>query len=85
MGETNPRHIVIIPLVFENELKGVIELATLEKISKLQLEFVEVMARNIAITFDLNSRKSTTEKLLNDSRQLNEKLRLSQERLTTAK
>ncbi len=84
LGETQPKNIVIVPLVFENELKGLIELATIEEFTALHIEFLEKISKNIAITFDLAGRKVKTELLLAESRQLNEKLKLSQEKLTTA-
>ncbi len=84
LGSTAPKHIIIAPLVFEDELKGVIELATIEEFSNLQIEFLETTAKNIAIAFDLKARKSKTELLLNESRKLNEQLELSQAKLTTA-
>ena len=84
LGETLPKNIVIAPLVFENEIKGIVELATIGDFTDLQIEFLEKISRNIAITFDLVARKANTEMLLSESRQLNEKLKLSQEKLTNA-
>ncbi len=84
LGSSIPKNILFVPLLFENELKGLIEIATINEFTSLQLEFIEKTATNIAITFDLASRKTKTELLLTESRELNDQLKLSQEKLTLA-
>jgi signal transduction histidine kinase/HAMP domain-containing protein len=84
LGEATPKTIIIIPLIFENEVKGVIEIASVGTLTDLQKEFLEKSSKNIAIAVDLISRKARTENLLIESRQLNEKLKLNEVELKTA-
>jgi len=84
LGESTPKTIIIIPLIFENEVKGVIEIASSVIFTELQKEFLEKSSKNIAIAIDLISRKARTENLLIDSRQLNEKLKSNEVELKTA-
>jgi hypothetical protein len=48
LGEDNPRCLLIVPLRFNEEIKGVIEIATLEVFEEFQIEFIERIANSIA-------------------------------------
>lgn len=84
LGEASPKNIIIVPLIFENEVKGVVEIASPGVFTELQKEFLEKSSKNIAIAVDLISRKERTENLLVESRQLNEKLKSNEVELKTA-
>ena len=88
-GDAPPKHLAIIPLVFENETIGVLELALFSELSPAQSEFLESISLIIASGLDLISRKESTEKLLLESQELNirmqaqeEELKVSNEELT---
>ncbi len=74
LGEALPRTIIVMPLLFEKELKGVVELASFSEVTPMQLELLEQLSSIIAATFDLIDRKINTELLLFESQELNEKL-----------
>jgi len=59
-GESAPRHLMMVPLVFENETKGVIELASFKEFTAQQTEFIDNVSRIIASSLDLISRKEKT-------------------------
>ena len=84
LGSATPRHLVLIPMVFEEEVKGLIELATMDEFTLLQVEFLEKTAGNLAVAFDLKQRKQKTESLLRESTLLNDQLEHSKEQLTAA-
>ncbi len=84
LGEAQPKNIVLVPLVFDAQLRGLIELATLTAMNKLEIEFIEKISRNIAITFDVDKRKAHTEKLLDEAQKLNIELQNNKTQLTTA-
>ena len=84
LGEANPKNIIIVPLIFENEVKGVIEIASAGIFTELHKEFLEKTSKNIAIAVDLISRKARTENLLIESRLLNDKLKSNEVELKTA-
>jgi HAMP domain-containing protein/CheY-like chemotaxis protein/signal transduction histidine kinase len=76
-----PRNIVVLPVLFENQVKAVIELASLSEFTELQMMFLEQLTTNIGIV--LNSIEATmqTEGLLKQSQQLAGELQAQQREL----
>jgi CheY-like chemotaxis protein/signal transduction histidine kinase/HAMP domain-containing protein len=76
-----PRNIVALPVLFENQVKAVIELASLGEFTALQMMFLEQLTTNIGIV--LNSIEATmqTEGLLKQSQQLAGELQAQQREL----
>ena len=76
-----PRNIVVLPVLFENQVKAVIELASLSEFTALQTMFLEQLTTNIGIV--LNSIEATmqTEGLLKQSQQLAGELQAQQREL----
>jgi GAF domain-containing protein len=48
LGEDNPRCLLIVPLRFNEEITGVIEIATLEIFEDFQIDFIERIGTSIA-------------------------------------
>ena len=76
-----PRSIVVLPVLFENQVKAVIELASLSEFTALQMMFLEQLTTSIGIV--LNSIEATmqTEGLLKQSQQLAGELQAQQREL----
>src|SRR5438094_385994 len=76
-----PRNIVALPVLFESQVKAVIELASLGEFTELQLTFLDQLTTNIGIV--LNSIEATmqTEGLLKQSQQLAGELQTQQREL----
>ena len=76
-----PSSIVVLPVLFENEVKAVIELSSLSNFTDLQIAFLEQLTANIGIV--LNSIEATmqTEGLLTQSQQLAVELQTQQSEL----
>jgi hypothetical protein len=76
-----PRHVIVLPVLFEGEVKAVIELASLGAFTDLQLSFLEQLTTSIGIV--LNSIEATmqTEGLLKQSQQLATELQTQQREL----
>ncbi|MDP6525328.1 MAG: response regulator [Kiritimatiellia bacterium] len=49
LGETLPRNIVCFPLLYEGEVKGVVELGSLEEFTDRQLDFLDQVGESVAI------------------------------------
>ena len=76
-----PRNIVVLPVLFESQVKAVIELASLSEFTTLQMMFLEQLTTGIGIV--LNSIEATmqTEGLLKQSQQLAGELQAQQREL----
>jgi CheY-like chemotaxis protein/signal transduction histidine kinase/HAMP domain-containing protein len=78
---TPPRHVIVLPVLFEGDVKAVIELASLGAFTALQLSFLDQLTMSIGIV--LNSIEATmqTEGLLKQSQQLATELQTQQREL----
>jgi HAMP domain-containing protein/CheY-like chemotaxis protein/signal transduction histidine kinase len=76
-----PRNNIVLPVLFESEVKAVIELASIHEFTTLQMMFLEQLTTSIGIV--LNSIEATmqTEGLLKQSQQLAGELQAQQKEL----
>jgi HAMP domain-containing protein/CheY-like chemotaxis protein/signal transduction histidine kinase len=76
-----PKNIIVLPVLFENQVKAVIELAAISNFTTLQITFLEQLTTNIGIV--LNSIEATmqTEGFLKQSQQLAGELQAQQREL----
>jgi HAMP domain-containing protein/CheY-like chemotaxis protein/signal transduction histidine kinase len=76
-----PRNVIVLPVLFENQAKAVIELASVHEFTTLQTMFLEQLTTSIGIV--LNSIEATmqTEGLLKQSQQLAGELQAQQREL----
>jgi HAMP domain-containing protein/CheY-like chemotaxis protein/signal transduction histidine kinase len=76
-----PRNLIVLPVLFENQVKAVIELASIHEFTALQTMFLEQLTTSIGIV--LNSIEATmqTEGLLTQSQQLAAELQAQQKEL----
>lgn len=72
LGEATPRSILLVPLKLNNEVYGVIEMASFKKIEPFRIEFVESVGESIASTISSAKMGENTKKLLDDSKKNNE-------------
>ncbi|WP_297295933.1 HAMP domain-containing protein [uncultured Methylovirgula sp.] len=79
--KTTPKSAVVLPVLFEGQVKAVIELASLSHFTELQLSFLEQLTTGTGIV--LNSIEATmqTEGLLKQSQQLAAELQTQQKEL----
>ena len=79
--EAVPRNVIVLPVLFEDRVKAVIELASLSSFTASQLAFLEQLTTSIGIV--LNSIEATmqTEGLLKQSQQLATELQTQQKEL----
>ena len=79
LGDTNPQSIIIIPLKMEEEVIGVIEMASFQKYSPHEIAFLEKVAESIASTVISSKNNERTAKLLNESQLLTEQMQAQEE------
>jgi len=79
--EAVPRNVIVLPVLFEDRVKAVIELASLSNFTTSHLAFLEQLTASIGIV--LNSIEATmqTEGLLKQSQQLATELQMQQKEL----
>ncbi|MBA3345466.1 MAG: response regulator, partial [Gemmatimonadales bacterium] len=82
LGEAPPRNIVVLPVLFEGEVKAVLELATFDEFDEIRLTFLEQLAESIGIVLNTIAANMRTEELLKQSQALTESLQSQQEALT---
>jgi HAMP domain-containing protein len=79
--QVTPRNIIVLPVLFESQVKAVIELSSLSEFTNLEIAFLEQLTANIGIV--LNSIEATmqTEGLLKQSQKLAGELQSQQTEL----
>ena len=81
LGGATPRNILVLPVVFEGQLKGVIELASFEGFSHTHQAFLEQLMESVGIVINTIEANTRTEDLLKQSQSLAQELGSRQEEL----
>lgn len=68
MGKTSPSVLYIVPLLYDQEVLGFLEIAALEEFKKHEIEFINKLAENIAATFSSVRLNTKTAILLEESK-----------------
>jgi HAMP domain-containing protein/signal transduction histidine kinase/DNA-binding response OmpR family regulator len=82
LGEGKPRSVVVLPILFEGEVKAVIELASFHRFGEIHLAFLDQLTESIGIVLNTIAASMRTEELLKQSQSLAEELRAQQAELT---
>jgi HAMP domain-containing protein/CheY-like chemotaxis protein/signal transduction histidine kinase len=82
LGSTAPRNIVALPIVFEGQVRAVLEMASLRDFSDTHLDFLDQLTESIGIVLNTIEANMRTENLLRQSQSLAKELQLQQEELT---
>ena len=81
LGETTPRFVLIAPMMINEEIYGVIELASFNEFLSHHREFITELSENIAATIKTVRDSDTTLHLLNASQQQAEELKAQEEEM----
>src|SRR5262249_16225099 len=81
LGESTPLNIVVQPVVFEEGVLAVLELASLQRFTDVQLAFLDQPAESIGIVLTTMSGTMRTEELLKQSQSLAAELQTQQQEL----
>ena len=79
--EAVPRNVIVLPVLFEDRVKAVIELASLSTFTASHLAFLEQLTASIGIVFNSMEATMQTEGLLKQSQQLATELQTQQKEL----
>ncbi|MEH1817131.1 MAG: response regulator [Nostoc sp.] len=81
LGEAPPLNIIVLPILFEEQVNAVIELASFGPFSKLHLTFLEQLSENLGVFLNNITSQLQTQQLLEESVALTEELQTQQEEL----
>ncbi|MDP8981590.1 MAG: HAMP domain-containing protein, partial [Acidobacteriota bacterium] len=83
LGGTTPLSIVVLPVLFEGDVKAAIELASFGQFSDIHLAFLDQLTQSIGIVLNTIAATMRTEQLLQQSQALAEELQSQQLQLQT--
>jgi signal transduction histidine kinase/HAMP domain-containing protein/DNA-binding response OmpR family regulator len=81
LGEAPPVNIIVLPVIFEGQVKAVVELASFNRFSEIHLAFLDQLTESIGIVLNTIAANMRTESLLTQSQSLTEELQKQQEEL----
>ncbi|HWF43952.1 MAG TPA: response regulator [Candidatus Kapabacteria bacterium] len=82
LGEASPLNIVVLPVLFEGQVKAVIELASFHPFNDIHLAFLDQLTESIGIVLNTIEANMRTESLLAQSQSLTQELQSQQQELT---
>ncbi|MFP5261728.1 MAG: response regulator, partial [Blastocatellia bacterium] len=82
LGEAAPLNIVVLPVLFEGQVKAVIELASFQRFGEIHLAFLDQLTESIGIVLNTIEANMRTEELLAQSQSLTQELQVGQQELT---
>ncbi|MCG2616809.1 HAMP domain-containing protein [Terrimonas sp. NA20] len=81
LGKASPVNLIVLPVLFEKEIKAVIELASFDPFSETHLDFLSQLTESIGIVLNTIEANTRTESLLEQSQSLTDELRRTNEEL----
>jgi hypothetical protein len=81
LGDSNPRSVLITPMIVNEEVYGIFEIASFKEIPQYQIDFMMELGENIAMTLNTFKINEKTKKLLIDMQEQSEQLRSQEEEM----
>ena len=81
LGQAKPTNIIVLPVLFEGQVKAVMELSSFEKFSPIHQAFLDQLVESIGIVLNTIEANTRTEDLLKQSQSLAKELQSRQEEL----
>jgi HAMP domain-containing protein/signal transduction histidine kinase/CheY-like chemotaxis protein len=81
LGSAAPGSVVVLPVLFEDQVLAVIELASFGLLSEVHIAFLDQLTENIGVTLNTIIANSRTEELLAESQRLAQELQERSEQL----
>jgi HAMP domain-containing protein/signal transduction histidine kinase/DNA-binding response OmpR family regulator len=81
LGGAPPLNLIVLPVLFETQIKAVIELASFDTFNQTHLDFLSQLTESIGIVLNTIEANSRTEALLEQSQSLADELRRTNEEL----
>jgi CheY-like chemotaxis protein/CHASE3 domain sensor protein len=84
LGESKPLTLLVLPVLFEEEVIALIELASFQMFTKIQQDLLDQISAALGVIIDSVTSRQRTEQLLQESQVLAEELQSQQEELRTS-
>ncbi len=81
LGDANPRSILITPMLVNEEIYGVFEIASFHEIAQYQIDFMMELGENIAMTLNNFKINAKTKILLDETQEQSEQLKSQEEEM----
>lgn len=81
LGNTTPKNIIVFPFLSNGDVKGVIEVGSAHQFSGLDMQFLNMIADNVAIAFNVAQSRTRLKELLEETQRQAEELESQQEEL----
>ena len=81
LGEAPPANLAVLPVMFEDTVQGVVELASFTKFSKVQIDFLEQFTETLGVSVNAIIANARTDALLEQSQRLTAELQARSEEL----
>jgi PAS domain S-box-containing protein len=81
LGDANPTSVLIVPLKVNDQIFGIVEIASFNAFEEFEVEFVQKIAESIASTISTVKINARTHKLLEESQEMTEQMRAQEEEM----
>ncbi|SMC66932.1 HAMP domain-containing protein [Kibdelosporangium aridum] len=81
LGETRPTNVIVLPIVVEEQILGVIELASVHRFTQIHRDFLEQLMETVGVNVNTIIANSRTDELLGESQRLTAELQARSEEL----
>jgi len=81
LGESPPANLAVLPILFEDQVLGVIELASFTPFTQVQTDFLEQLTETLGVNFNTIIANARTDALLEESQRLASELQARSEEL----